>query len=68
MKRQVVRKIKPQDLTVYSDGSVTKDQSGWSFTVKQGAATIDEDTIADGYNVRLDAGRIPHKQTRDPST
>ena len=31
---------KPQDLIVYSDGSVTKDQSGWGFTVKQGATTI----------------------------
>ena len=30
---------KPQDLIVYTDGSVTKDQSGWGFTVKQGAAT-----------------------------
>ena len=25
--------IKPQDLIVYTDGSVTKDQSGWGFTV-----------------------------------
>ena len=30
----------PQDLTVDTDGSVTKDQSGWGFTVKQGATTI----------------------------
>ena len=27
-------------------GSVTKDQSGWSFTVKQGEATIHEDSAA----------------------
>ena len=33
---------KPQDLIVYTDGSVTKDQSGWGFTVKQGATTIHE--------------------------
>ena len=26
---------KPQDLIVYTDGSVTKDKSGWGFTVKQ---------------------------------
>ena len=32
---------KPQ--IVYTDGSVTKDQSGWDFTVKQGATTIHED-------------------------
>ena len=34
---------KPQDLIVYTDGSVTKDQSGWGFTVEQGATTIHED-------------------------
>ena len=27
---------KLQDLIVYTDGSVTEDQSGWRFTVKQG--------------------------------
>ena len=27
-------------------GSVTKDQSGWGFTVKQGATTIHEDNAA----------------------
>ena len=37
---------KPQDLTVYTDGSVTKDQSGWGFTAKQGATTIHEDSAA----------------------
>ena len=37
---------KPQDLIVYTDGSVTKDQSGWGFTVKQGATTIHEDSAA----------------------
>ena len=37
---------KLQDLTVYTDGSVTKDQSGWGFTVEQGAATIHEDSAA----------------------
>ena len=31
---------------VYTDGSVTKDQSGWGFTVKQGATTIHEDSGA----------------------
>ena len=35
---------KPQDLIVYTDGSATKDQSGWGFTVKQGATTIHEDS------------------------
>ena len=31
---------KPQDLIVHTDGSVTKDQSGWGFTVKQVVITI----------------------------
>jgi ribonuclease HI len=33
-------------ISVYTDGSVTKDQSGWGFTVKQGATTIHEDSAA----------------------
>ena len=37
---------KPQDFIVYIEGSVTKDQSGWDFTVKQGATTIHEDSTA----------------------
>ena len=40
------RKQKTQDLIVYTDGSVTKDQSGWGFTVKQGVTTIHEDSAA----------------------
>ena len=31
---------------MYNDGSVLKDQSGWCFSVKQGATTIDEDSAA----------------------
>ena len=31
---------------MYTDGSVTKDQSGWGFTVKQGETTIHEDSAA----------------------
>ena len=37
---------KPQDLIVYTDGSLSKDQSGWSFTVKQGVTTVHEDSAA----------------------
>ena len=37
---------KPQDLIVYTDDSVTKDQSGWGFTGKKGATTIHEDCAA----------------------
>ena len=32
---------------MYTDGSVTKDQSGRGFTVKQGATTIQEDIASD---------------------
>ena len=28
------------NLSVYTDGSVTKDQAGWKFIVKQGATTF----------------------------
>ena len=35
---------KPQDPIVYTNALVTKDQSGWGFTVKQGATTIHEDS------------------------
>ena len=31
---------------MYTDGSVTKDQSGWGFPVKQGVTTIDEESAA----------------------
>jgi len=31
---------------VYTDGSVTKDQPGWGFTVKQSASTIHENSAA----------------------
>ena len=37
---------------MYTDGSVTKDQSGLGFTVKQGATTIHED-IASRYGLHL---------------
>ena len=32
------------DNAVYTDGSVTKDQSGWGFTIKQSVTTIHEDS------------------------
>ena len=36
MKFLIEENSKPQDLIAYTHGSVTKDQSGWGFTVKQG--------------------------------
>ena len=37
---------KPHDIVIYTDGSVTKDRSGWGFTVKQGGRTVHEDSGA----------------------
>ena len=31
---------KPHDTVIYTDGSVTRDRSGWGFTVKQGGKTV----------------------------
>ena len=42
---------KPQDLIVHADGSVTKDQSGWGFTVKHGVITIQEDSATCNYTI-----------------
>ena len=39
------------DLILYTDGSVTRDQSGWGFAVKQGATTIYEGSAA--YTVSM---------------
>ena len=42
---------------VYTDGSATKDQSGWGITVKQSATAIHEDSAAlYGLNLQLDNG------------
>ena len=38
---------KPHDIVIYIDGSVTRDRSGWGFTVKQGGRTVHEDS---GYH------------------
>ena len=37
---------KPHDIVIYTDGSVTRDRSGWGFTVKQGGRTVHEDSGA----------------------
>ena len=34
---------KPHGIVIYTDGSVTRDRSGWGFTVKQGGRTVHED-------------------------
>ena len=45
-----------EDENIYMYGSVTKDQSGWGFNVKQDATTIRDDSSASGPNVQLNNG------------
>ena len=42
----VEAKGKPPDIALYTDGSPTRDRSGWGFTVKQGGRTVHEDSGA----------------------
>ena len=56
---------KPQDLIVYTDGTVTKHRSGWGFTVKQVATTIHEDSAA--YTVSTSSLTMEVKQSLMPS-
>ena len=54
---------KPQDPMVYTDFSVTKDQSGWGFTVKQGVTTIHEDSAAYtvlSYSLTMEVEAVIH--------
>ena len=37
---------KSHDIVIYTDGSVTRDRSGWGFTVKQDGRTVHEDSGA----------------------
>ena len=37
---------KPHDIVIYTNGSVTRDRSGWGFTVKQGGRTVHKDSGA----------------------
>ena len=44
---------KPHDIVIYTDGSVTRDRSGWVFTVKQDGRTVHEDSGAHGVTSSL---------------
>ena len=46
MKLLIQENNNPENLILYTDGSVTKDWSWWCFTVKQGATRIHEDLAA----------------------
>ena len=52
---------KPHDIVIYTDGSVTRDRSGWSFTVMQGGRTVHEDSGAHSHDLKPDhGGRSSH--------
>ena len=52
---------KPHDIVIYTDGSVTRDRSGWGFTVKQGGRTVHEDSGTQSHNLQPDhGGRSSH--------
>ena len=39
---------------IYTDCSVTRDRSGWGFTVKQGGRTVHEDSGAHSHDLHSD--------------
>ena len=45
---------KPHDIMIYMDRSVTRDWSGWGFTVKQGGRTVHKDSGAHSHNLQSD--------------
>ena len=48
---------------IYTDGSVTRDRSGWGFTVKQGGKTVHEDSGAHRVttsNLTMEVEAITH--------
>ena len=62
---QVVSECHAQN---FDDGSVTKDQSGWGFTVNQGATTIHEESAAytvSGSSLTISDG-LPQDMTVRP--
>ena len=52
---------------MYTDGSVTKDQSGWGFIDKQGATTIHEDNAANKvstFSLTMEVEAVTHALRR----
>ena len=59
---------KPHDIVIYTDGSVTRDQSGLGFTVKQGGGSVHEDSGAHSHDLQPDhGGRSSHTCDTVPS-
>ena len=46
MQMLVKASSKPHDIVIYTYGSVTRDRSGWDFSVKQGERTVHGDNGA----------------------
>ena len=56
---------KLHDIVIYPDGSVTRDQSGWGFTVKQGVRNVHKDSgayIVTIYSLTMEVEAIIHTQ------
>ena len=52
---------KPQDIVVYTEDSVTRDRSGWGFTIRQGERTVNEDSGTHSRDFQSDhGGRSSH--------
>ena len=53
----------PQDPIVHTGGSVTKDQSGLGFAVRQGATAIQEDSAvytASAFSLTMEVEAVTH--------
>ena len=59
----VEAKRKPHAIVIYTDGSVTRNRSGWGFTVKQGGRTVHEDSgahIVTTSSLTMDVEAVTH--------
>ena len=63
VKLLIEKHSQPHDLRIYTDGSVTKDKSGWGFSVQQGDCTIYEDSAAyavTSTSLRMEMEAVTH--------
>ena len=51
---------KPHDHVIYTNGSVTRDRSGWGFTVKQGGRTVHEDSGVTTSSLIMQVEAVTH--------
>ena len=54
---------KSHDIVIYMDGSVTRDRSGWGFTIEQGGRTVHEDSgahIVTTFSLTMEVEAVTH--------